>query len=59
MVKMQDLVKSPLVIITPDAEYDFGKQTRYHEQIDLRMAVTFRATQTFNNSGKPIDSDND
>jgi hypothetical protein len=56
---MQDLVKKPLIITLPDAEYNFHKQTRFHSQLNIKMAVTFRGTQTHNSQGKPNDNDND
>jgi hypothetical protein len=59
MTKMQDLVKKPLIITLPDAEYNFHKQTRFHSQLNIKMAVTFRGTQTHNSQGKPNDNDND
>ena len=40
-----------------DTHYDFVTQQRVG--LDLKMATTFRGTQTHTSTGKPNDSDND
>ncbi len=50
----EDIVKIEL----PEVEYNNNTQTRF-DVINPILAVTYNATQTFYNGGKPRDSDND
>lgn len=53
-----DIAEDLLTIELPDSKYDSKSQKRY-DVVDPVLAITWNATQTFDSSGKPKDSDND
>lgn len=53
-----DIAEDLLTIELPDSKYNSNTQTRY-DVVDPVLAITWHATQTFDNSGKPVDRDND
>jgi hypothetical protein len=53
-----DIAEDLLTIELPESTYDSNTQTRY-DVVNPVLAITWSATQTFDSSGKPKDSDND
>ena len=53
-----DIADDVMTIEIPDNDYNFNTQSRF-DIVGTPMASTYNATQTFDMTGKPKDSDHD
>ena len=53
-----DIAEDVIKVTLPETDYNSVTQTRF-DSSDASMSITWNATQTFNSSGQPTDSDND